>query len=113
MVYIFIGPLNYYESGESQCATTCPETSKLPFVPGHTYEYSYASDVMTSIPGATEESSALHMTATVRLEALSACEMAISVSSKRKLNKYWNSMPFVAYMFVKKYLSMKRYVYNH
>ena len=82
---LFVGPLNFYESGETQCATTCPDTQRFSFVPGNTYEYRYESDVLTNIPGATEESSALHMSATVRLEALTQCEMAISVSTSSSL----------------------------
>ena len=82
---LFVGPLNFYESGETQCATTCPDTQRFSFVPGNTYEYRYESDVLTNIPGATEESSALHMSATVRLEALTQCEMALSVSTSTSL----------------------------
>ncbi len=76
------GPLSFYENSDTQCATTCPDTQKFAFAPGTTYEYRYESDVTTSIPGATEESSALHVTATARVETLSNCEMALVVSPR-------------------------------
>ena len=57
--------------------------TKFGFEEGKTYEYSYESDVKTHIPGAMEEHSSLHMRATVRLEALSRCEMALQLTDVR------------------------------
>ena len=95
------GPLSFYESGQTQCSTTCPDTQKFSFVPGKTYEYRYESDALTSIPGATEESSALHMSATVRLETLSTCEMALSVSTHTIKSQLYNSnTPAGTFLFV-------------
>ena len=46
---------------------------------GKTYEYVYESDLKTSIPGATEEHSSLHMRSTVQVEVMSQCEMVLKV----------------------------------
>ena len=46
---------------------------------GSTYEYDYASDVKTMMLGASEEHSSLHMTASLHIEVLQKCEMALKV----------------------------------
>lgn len=71
-----------YQSDEpravTQCAVTCPDTSnaKFQYNAGQTYEYTYESDIKTTVAGASEHSS-LHMRATVLLDVISTCELTL------------------------------------
>ena len=58
------------------------ESLKFAYEENTVYEYAYENDVQTSIPGSTEEQSSLHMSATVQIEVLSACEMNLKVKFK-------------------------------
>ena len=55
------------------------DTGKFNMETGSTYEYDYASDVKTMMLGASEEHSSLHMTASLHIEVLQKCEMALKV----------------------------------
>ncbi len=61
-----------------------PDSSKFSYTPDQTYEYSYESDIRTSITGATEEHSSLHVRATAKVEVLRPCEMVLWVRTLLK-----------------------------
>lgn len=66
----------------TQCSVSCPvssTSSKFSYEPGKTYEYTYESDIKTSVPGATEHSS-LHMRSTIQLEVISTCKMVLRLT---------------------------------
>jgi len=74
------GPISWDSGSVSTCATECPESLKFAYEENTVYEYAYENDVQTSIPGSTEEQSSLHMSATVQIEVLSACEMNLKLT---------------------------------
>ena len=65
---------------DGQCASECVPSTKFAFDVGSAYKYGYETDVVTSLAGASEEHSALHVRTTVHLHAVSPCEFAITVS---------------------------------
>merc|ERR1712018_150910 len=73
------GPISYNEP-ITQCATTCPDDADFPYVPGTTYTYGYESTMTTHIPGSTEQTAQMFVTATANVEVLGRCEMALRMS---------------------------------
>merc|ERR1712178_371963 len=74
------GPITNYFEPTTQCALSCPSDADSAFVPGQSYSYNYASTVVTSIPGATEQASQMYMTATATVQVLDRCELALTLS---------------------------------
>ena len=67
--------------GGNTCAiSSCPSTSKFDLETGKTYEYDYTTDLKTMMLGASDQESTLRMTATVHIEVLDKCELAIKVA---------------------------------
>ncbi|XP_037094876.1 LOW QUALITY PROTEIN: uncharacterized protein LOC119114923 [Pollicipes pollicipes] len=64
---------------ENKCAAFCvsPEQTKLAYQPGKTYVYEYSSDTETTLAGATDEASRLHVTATAEITANSGCDFTL------------------------------------
>ncbi|ELU04621.1 hypothetical protein CAPTEDRAFT_222921 [Capitella teleta] len=76
------GPLTDSTAASDQCSTWCSagDNDKFSFDADKTHEYQYESDVKTSMGGASEEHSSLHLRATAHIEVLSRCEMALRLS---------------------------------
>ncbi|GFS28454.1 vitellogenin, partial [Trichonephila inaurata madagascariensis] len=60
---------------DSKCAQECNEGSKYQYSDGTSYIYSFESSNTLQAPGATDLS--MKMTATVKLTAVSKCEMVL------------------------------------
>lgn len=60
---------------------------KFSFDADQTYEYQYESNVKTSMGGASEEHSSLHLRTTAQFEVISKCEMVLRVSFSSQFNK--------------------------
>ncbi|XP_060075290.1 apolipophorins-like [Ylistrum balloti] len=74
----FAGPI---DNGKDTCAHTCTETYKFGYRPGITYEYDYKVKTSTGLQGTLDGSSALEVTATVLVEALSKCNFILKVEN--------------------------------
>ena len=72
-------------SDSAKCALTCDQTAGEGglFKPGQTHVYDYSSDVVTTLAGATDEESRLHVTATAEVTANSACDLTLQVRGER------------------------------
>jgi len=63
------------------CAAICDTAqTKLFFEPGKTYVYDYEGETLTTIEGAMEEVSGLHVKTTARIHAMSPCEMQLELA---------------------------------
>ena len=67
----------------ARCESTCDELSggSVAFQPGRTHVFDYSSEVVTTLAGATDEESRLHVTATAEVTANSACDLTLQVGS--------------------------------
>jgi hypothetical protein len=70
------GPINI---DDNTCATTCTESAKFAYEAGNTYSFAYEADTVTSLLGASEEHSSLHVQATAEVHVLSQCELALTL----------------------------------
>ena len=82
---MFSGPINV---DDNTCATTCTESAKFSYEVGQTYSFVYEADTVTSLQGATEEHSSLHVRSAADIHVLSPCEFALTVSTNSFL-KYF------------------------
>ena len=57
-------------------------SSKFSYQSDIAYKYAYETNVITSMPGANTDHSSLHLRADVTIQALSPCEMVLSVNSQ-------------------------------
>ena len=99
--------MKHSNGSSSHLLLLCLETSKFNYRVGTTYEYNYASEATTHIPGATEERSTVKMSAKVKLAVISKCEMTLQVRPSG-LDHYaggYTLMPEV-YRFLTFYLPM-------
>ncbi|XP_037091139.1 apolipophorins-like [Pollicipes pollicipes] len=64
-----------------RCASYClsADNSKFAYTAGQTYVYAYTSDVVTTLAGATDEASRLHVKATAEIAANSACDFTLQL----------------------------------
>ena len=68
-------------SNDDTCATaTCSESIKFGYSVGSTYRFTYEADTVTSLQGASEEHSSLHVRAAADIHVLSPCEHVLTVS---------------------------------
>ena len=51
----------------------------MTFQPGKTHVYDYSADVVTTLSGATDEESRLHVTATAEVTANTPCDLTLQV----------------------------------
>ncbi|CAH1772638.1 unnamed protein product [Owenia fusiformis] len=65
---------------ESKCSSHCKESVKFRYQPGTTYSYRYEADTVTSVQGASEEHSSLHIRATANIEVIEPCEMVLKLT---------------------------------
>ncbi|XP_043197116.1 uncharacterized protein LOC122367779 [Amphibalanus amphitrite] len=72
-------------TGERKDVTTCARVCEDPtgaggmFQPGSTHVFDYTSDVVTTLAGATDEESRLHVTATAEVTASTACDLTLQL----------------------------------
>ena len=71
------------ERSDAKCARTCSAPygsgAHVTFQSGRVHVYDYSSDVVTTLAGATDEQSRLHVTATAEIAANSACDLTLQV----------------------------------
>lgn len=67
--------------GENKCAASCVDSDSAQFAyeAGRTYVYDYSSDVETTLAGATDEASRLHVAAVAELTANSGCDLTLQL----------------------------------
>ncbi|XP_052255844.1 uncharacterized protein LOC127861416 isoform X2 [Dreissena polymorpha] len=70
-----------------KCATQCTVSNKFNYKPETTYEFTYETDVRTTIKGASEDHAGVHMVSRVFLDFVSKCEMVMRLSDV-KLTEY-------------------------
>lgn len=67
--------------GRYQCAGYCKGSSKFKYVPDTTYVYDYRAHTSTSIRGAMEEKSQLHLSATAYFHVVSQCDFILQLEN--------------------------------
>ena len=74
-----LGPISI---DDTQCATaTCDlAAGKFAYSVGSMYKFMYEADTVTSLQGAAEEHSSLHVRAEAQVHVVSRCEFALTVS---------------------------------
>ena len=56
------------------------ESNNFQYTVGNTYTYTYETDTITKVEGATEEHSSLHIQAKADIEVISKCDFVLNVS---------------------------------
>merc|ERR1712136_377730 len=70
------GPL----ASRDTCATICDiDQTKFKYEPGKTYAYDYEGETLTTIVGASEEISGLHVRTTARIRLITPCEFELEL----------------------------------
>ncbi|CAH1773813.1 unnamed protein product [Owenia fusiformis] len=78
LAVISCGPVDVRLTSEDKCYTTCTESNKFNYLPGRTYRFQYEGETVTTTQS--NEHSSLHFRATADIEAISKCEMALTLS---------------------------------
>lgn len=82
LILVFLALVAAVTSGpisldDNTCATTCTESSKFQYSVGQKYSFAYEADTVTSLQGASEEHSSLHIRANAHFSVLSPCEFML------------------------------------
>ncbi|XP_014673849.1 PREDICTED: uncharacterized protein LOC106814086 [Priapulus caudatus] len=66
---------------DNQCARTCviPDEPNFRYAPGTTYVYRYEASTLTTLQGAIDEGSGLHIEATAEFQVLTPCDMVVKL----------------------------------
>ncbi|XP_048255783.1 apolipophorins-like [Haliotis rufescens] len=69
----------------TSCASQCNDATKFKYAAGSTYEYTYNANTRTTMSGAAEDHAGLGIKADVTIEALTSCEMILTLSGVQVL----------------------------
>merc|ERR1711860_285155 len=76
----YSSPISY---GSDGCSQKCTDSRKFNYESDKTYTFNYESAVHTEVSGSNSENSGLEMTATVDVEVLDKCNMALVMRDVR------------------------------